>query len=164
MTKVNETALKMIEYYASDVPRINHLLKVHSFAKIIAEAEGLDDYTTEIIEVTAYTHDIGIKISEEKYGTGSGYYQQIEGPPIAAEMLREIGYDKEFIDRVCFIIAHHHNYARIDGIDYQILVEADFIVNMFEDNVSVDTISSVGEKVFKTEAGKNILRKLYLEG
>ncbi|MCH5213501.1 MAG: HD domain-containing protein [Oscillospiraceae bacterium] len=164
MTKINETALKMIEYYSGDVKRINHFIKVHSFAKIIAEAEGLDDYLTEIIEATAYTHDIGIKISEEKYGSGSGYYQQIEGPPIAEAMLREIGYDKNFIDRVCFIIAHHHNYARIDGIDYQILIEADFIVNMFEDNVSIDTIKSVGGKVFKTETGKQILRKLYLEG
>lgn len=152
----------MIDYYEGDARRINHFLKVHAFAAIIARAEGVPEDITELIEATAYLHDIGIKVSEEKHNSASGYYQQIEGPPVARKMLEGMGVDNALIDRICYIIAHHHNYAKIDGIDYQIIIEADFIVNMYEDNGSQDTIKSVGEKIFKTKTGLEILRKLYL--
>lgn len=33
---------KMIEYYAGDSRRVHHFLKVHSFAKLIAEMEGME--------------------------------------------------------------------------------------------------------------------------
>ena len=32
---------KMIEYYTGDARRIHHFLKVHSFAKLIGEMEGI---------------------------------------------------------------------------------------------------------------------------
>ena len=32
---------KMIEYYAGDSRRVHHFLKVHSFAKLIAELENM---------------------------------------------------------------------------------------------------------------------------
>ena len=32
---------KMIEYYAGDSRRVHHFLKVHSFAKLIAEMEEI---------------------------------------------------------------------------------------------------------------------------
>ena len=53
-----------------------------------------------ILETAAYVHDIGIKISEEKYNSSAGKYQEIEGPPIAEEMLTKLGYDKHVIERV----------------------------------------------------------------
>ena len=40
------------------------------------------------------------------------------------------------IERVKYLIAHHHTYDAIDGIDYQILVEADFLVNILEDGLA----------------------------
>ena len=39
-------------------------------------------------------------------------------------------------ERVQYLIGRHHTYNDIDGIDYQILVEADFLVNMYEDSLS----------------------------
>ena len=51
-------------------------------------------------------------------------------------MLCALGYDEAVIDRVLFLIAHHHTYTGIEGEDYQILVEADFLVNLFEDGSS----------------------------
>ena len=67
----------------------------------------------------------------------------------------------DIIDRVCFITANHHTYSRIDGIDFQILVEADFLVNIFEDEMTSGTIESVMTKVFRTTAGKNLLKSMY---
>ena len=152
---------EMILYYAGDARRINHFLKVCGFAKAIGELEGLDAYTQDIVEIAALTHDIGIKQSEIKYKSSAGQYQQAEGPPEAEKMLSRLGVDRPVIDRVCWLIAHHHTYTDIRDMDHQILVEADFLVNIHEDDMSPDAIRSVHDKVFKTESGKGILRALY---
>jgi len=79
----------IIDYNKGDARRINHLLKVYSFAKTIGELEKLDSEIQEILEITAVLHDIGIHESERKYNSSSGYYQQIEGPEIAKEILEK---------------------------------------------------------------------------
>ena len=116
----------------------------------------------EILEVTAVLHDIGIKVSEEKYQSSAGCYQEIEGPAIARKILEQLGYDEVFIERVCYIIAHHHTYHEIDRLDFQILVEADFLVNIDEDQMSKEAIQSIKEKIFKTRTGINYINYLYL--
>ncbi len=154
--------LAMTDYFAGDIKRINHFIKVHGFAMAIGKSEGLDERTLDILEVTAYTHDIGIKISEEKYNSSSGYYQQVEGPAEAHKLLKPLGYDDEFIERVKYLISRHHRYNNIDGMDCQILIEADFIVNVYEDEVKPETVKDIYEKIFKTESGKRIMRDLYM--
>jgi len=115
---------KMIEYYAGDARRIHHFLKVHSFAKLIGEMEGVTGEELEILEVAALVHDIGIKNSEKKYGYNTGKTQEKEGPPEAEKLLIPLTDDAAFIERVCYLVGHHHTYSNIDGMDYQILVEA----------------------------------------
>lgn len=153
---------EMIKYYSGDPRRVNHFLKVYSFAKAIGELEGIDKDTQNMLEVTAVMHDIGIKVSEEKYKSSAGNYQEIEGPPIAREMLSKLDFDEKFIERVCYLIGHHHTYSKIDGIDYQILIEADFLVNIYEDEIRDIQIRSIKEKYFKTKAGIQFLTDLYL--
>ncbi len=160
MNRLAQTALAAIKYDAGDSRRIEHFIKVHGYAEIIGKSEGLDTRTQEILEAAAYLHDIGIKISEEKYNSSSGYYQQIEGPAIAREILSKIGYDREFIDRVSYLISRHHKYNNIDGDDCRILIEADFIVNVVEGDVKKETIADIREKIFKTKAGIEILDSL----
>lgn len=159
----NHSALlkKMIAYYAGDAKRIQHFLKVYSFASLLGTLESLPKEEQYLLEVAAIVHDIGIKISEEKYGSSAGKYQEIEGPNISREMLGELGYDTALIDRVAYLIAHHHTYENIDGLDYQILVEADFIVNAYEDNLSAKAIDSFKQKVFRTKSGTALLQQIY---
>lgn len=159
---MSTVATEMIKYYAGDKKRINHFIKVHGYAKAIGEAEELDERTMLILETAAYVHDIGIKISEEKYNSSAGKYQEIEGPPIAEEMLTKLGYDKDVIERVSYLVGHHHTYSNIDGIDYQILVEADFLVNIDEDEMTKETAENVREKIFKTKSGTQMLDNLFL--
>lgn len=83
MTKSSLVMKQMILYFGNDTRRIHHFMKVFSYAKLIGEMEGLEKEKQELLEVAALTHDIGIKISEEKYQSSSGEYQQIEGPPEA---------------------------------------------------------------------------------
>ncbi len=153
---------KMIEYETGCPKRINHFLKVYSFAKLIAENETLSEDIMQIISVASIVHDIGIKISLEKYNSTSGKYQEKEGPAVAEKMLFELGLQQELINRVSFLIANHHSYDNIDGIDYQILIEADFLVNIFEDGLSKEQAKQIEEKYFKTAYGKKLLERMYL--
>jgi len=151
----------MVSYFAGDARRINHFLKVYGFAKTIGELEGLDERTLRILEVAAVTHDIGIKNSEIKYKSTSGCYQQIEGPPEAQKMLEDLCFDGELIERVCWLIAHHHTYDDITDLDCQILIEADFLVNAHEDDLSADAIRNVEQLIFRTNTGKKLLNEIY---
>ena len=159
----NRVMSAMIACFGHDVRRINHALKVHAFAELIACREVDDPWTHEIVGIAALLHDIGIHEAEKKYNSPAGNFQEIEGPPIARKILSDLMVPEKSIDRVCFIIGNHHSYTKIDGIDFQILVEADLLVNSYEDEMKQDVVESVGEKVFRTETGKSLLKSMYLD-
>jgi HD superfamily phosphodiesterase len=161
MNKIGQIMCAMIAYYSGDARRINHFLKVYGFAKAIGEAEGLDEGTQEILEIAALTHDIGIRNSEKKYGSTAGHDQETEGPPEAEKLLTALGVGAAVVDRVCWLIAHHHTYTDIHGADYQILIEADFLVNAYEDELSPDAIRSVADRLFRTGTGKMLIDAVY---
>ena len=134
----------MIGYDQGDAKRIQHFVKVHDFATAIGKLEGLDEETQFILESASILHDIGIHISEQKYGSSSGKYQELEGPAEAEKLMREVGgYTEGQMDRIKYLIGHHHTYHEINGMDYQILVEADFLVNLYEDGESKETAEAV---------------------
>jgi len=80
---LNQLFCEMIQYYRNDPKRIQHFTKVHSYAKLIGEREQLSPEELYILEAAAYTHDIGIKPAEEKYGSSAGKLQEQEGPAVA---------------------------------------------------------------------------------
>ncbi len=158
---LHELMLKMIEFDAGDAERIQHFVKVASFARTIGLGEGLDADTLITLEAAAIVHDIGIHPSEEKYGDANGKHQEELGPEPARTMLAEVGFNAARCERVAYLVGHHHTYTDIDGRDYQALVEADFLVNLFEDGSSEDAIRSVGEKIFRTATGKQLLQTMF---
>ena len=161
MSRLNNLYKKMVEFYRGDPARIQHFVKVHSFAKLIGEEEHIDEKTLYILEAAAYVHDIGIRISMEKYGKQNGMLQEQEGPAEAEKMMKQLGFDPDVIERVSYLVGHHHTYADIKGIDYQILVEADFLVNYFEDNMSAETVKKSVDKIFRTETGRHIAEEMF---
>ncbi len=161
--QINRIIRAMIQYDAGDPRRIQHALKVFAFAKSIGESEGLSEKQAKILEIAAVLHDIGIHNSEKKYGSANGKQQEQEGPPVAKAILRECGVSDDISERVCYLVGHHHTYTDIDGIDYQILVEADFLVNVYEDGMGELQAQTVLEKYFKTEAGKEYLTAMFLQ-
>lgn len=152
---------EMIAYDKGDPRRIQHFMKVHDFARTIGQLEGLDDDTLYILESAAVVHDIGIHVCEEKYGSCEGKLQEKEGPALAKELLERLGYEQEVINRICYLVGHHHTYTNITGIDYQILVESDFLVNMYEDGVSPDAVRKAYQNIFQTESGRKICRNMF---
>ncbi|PJI08573.1 MULTISPECIES: HD domain-containing protein [Clostridium] len=158
---VSEIATKMIEYSKGNLHDINHFLKVYAYAKIIGECEKLDKNTQTVLEVAAIVHDIACPLCRKKYGNTNGKYQEKEGKILVAEFLKDTGYSEEFINHVIFLVGHHHTPNDITGLDYQILIEADYIVNADESNYSKGNINNAIEKIFKTATGIALLRSIY---
>ncbi len=153
----------MVKYDHGDAKRIQHFMKVHDFAATIGRLEAIDEETLSVLESAAIVHDIGIHISEQKYGSCAGPYQEKEGPAEARKLMESLHeFTEEQIARVCYLVGHHHTYRDIQGIDYQILVEADFLVNIFEDELPKESIPGIREKIFRTQAGKNLLDEMFL--
>ena len=159
--QLDDLFMDMIAYYDGDPKRLQHFTKVHSYARLIGIGEELDDASLFILEAAAYTHDIGIRVAEEKYGRCDGKLQEQEGPIIAQKMLSQLGFENYIVERICFLIGHHHTYDNIDGLDYQILVEADFLVNLYEDDAGNRAINKAYKRIFKTETGKKIFRLMF---
>ena len=152
---------KMIEFYDGNCHDINHFLKVWAFARTIGELEGLDGHTQTVLELAALVHDIACPLCREKYGNTNGKRQEEEGDPLARSFLADAGLPGEQVDRVAYLVGHHHTYTGIDGIDYQILIEADYIVNASESGYSPENRKDFLEKHMKTESGKRLLRSTF---
>lgn len=151
----------MIKFHENEPHLIQHFLKVYAFAKTIGELEGLDKETQYILELAAISHDVGILPSMEKYGSSDFEHQELEGPPVAKELLKELDVSDDIITRVCYLIGHHHTWNGIDGDDYQILLEADFLVNAHEHGFGMDKLEKPFLRLFKTKTGKEFFSKMF---
>ena len=153
----------MVEFFRGDSRRCQHWIKVHSLARQIAIGEGMEAHALFVLEATAMLHDCGIKPGELKYGVdhAHGHVQEVEGPPVAKAMLEELKFAAADIERICYLIAHHHTYHASEDIDYQILIEADFLVNLYEDNESKDAIRAVRKNIFRTQSGTKIFDDMF---
>ena len=147
-----------IEYDRGDPKRIQHFIKVHSFARLIGVCEGLSADAMKTLEAAAILHDIGIHEGERLYGRNDGEIQQKLGPDIARRIMEAVGGYDDVKERVMYLIAHHHTYTDIDSKDLQILIEADFIVNLYEDGASMNAMKNAYDRIFVTESGKRVLK------
>ena len=64
-------------------------------------------------------------------------------------------------DRIAWLVGHHHTFSGIDGMDYQILVEADYIANATENGYSRRNMENFISKIMKTESGIRILKSIF---
>ncbi len=153
---------QMTKVFGNDQKRIEHALSVLDYAEQIENVEGGDPL---IVRAAAILHDIGILESEHKYGSPAGKYQEIEGPPIAKEILEKYDIPTEAIEHICKIIANHHSAKEIDTIEFRIVWDADQIVNIAEDSrgVSNEKFQEIIDKRFKTDEGRRIASELFVK-
>ena len=155
---------KMIDFYDGNLHDIDHSLKVWSYAKLIGEQEGIDSETQRVLEVAAVVHDIACPLCRRKYGQADGKHQELEGGALAIEFLQGCGLNDAEIARVAYLVAHHHTVDAIDGIDYQILIEADYIVNAGESAYSAANIVRFDREYVKTGTAHALLRSIFKIG
>jgi len=161
MTLKDQLIGVMEAYFGDDARRIDHARKVTASAERIMAGEG-GDYT--VVVAAGVLHDIGIPEAERKHGSSAGNFQEIEGPPIARELLTELGLQPAAIDEVCDIIAHHHSPGVVTTVNFKVLYDADWTVNLRDEYDIRDRrkLADIIDRVFLTETGKNIARELYL--
>lgn len=158
---IENIMMAMIDYANGNLHDIQHFVKVHAYSRLIGTKEGLSKEEMETLEIGAIVHDIACPLCREKYGHAAGHLQELEGPALVQEVLAPFELKQEVIDRVCYLVAHHHTYTNVEGLDYQILLEADFLVNGDEGKASHEAILKMKENVFKTNTGLALLKSIY---
>ena len=164
---VSEIMEKMICYPDNTLHDIAHFIKVYSFARTIGQLEQLDDKTQMTLEIAAIVHDIACPLCREKYGNTNGVHQQEEGMILAKKFLADKDLPDDMVDRVVYLVGHHHTFKNVDGIDYQILLEADYLVNADESNYPEESNYNFLKNVFRTKTGIELMESMYgckLEG
>ncbi len=159
--RIQNLYIKMIEFESGMPDLIQHFTKVHAYCQLIAAGEGITGEVLETLEAAALVHDIAIPLCLKKYGNCAGNLQEQEGTALVHAMLPELNFTDAQIQRVSWLVAHHHTYNPIEGIDHQILVEADFIVNAFEGNHSPQTKQNTLSNIFQTQTGKTIYQTMF---
>ena len=162
MTKPEQILQDMALYNAPDVRRIEHAMKVYAWASLFGVQEGLSERGLYTLRLAAALHDIGIHEAEKKHHSSAGVYQELEGPAIARQLLSLREVPAPVIERVCHLIGRHHTYTDIDGPDCQLLIEADFMVNIEEDALGRDAVEAIREKIFRSQTGIQALEAMYL--
>ena len=153
---------EMIHYDGGDAKRIQHFIKVHNFARTIGLSEGIDEEQLYVLEAAAILHDVGIHAAEAKYGNCHGKHQEELGPEEARKVLAEVkNFTGEQKERICWLIAHHHTYTNVTSADHRILLEADFLVNSFEDNLSQEGIITFRNQVFRSASAISMLNDMW---
>jgi HD superfamily phosphohydrolase YqeK len=156
---INKIINRMIEFNKSDARRISHALKVYAFAHNMAVNEGLQD--TFVIDVSSVLHDIGITVCEKKYNSAAGIYQELEGARVARMLLADLEIEDDRLEKILFYIGNHHTYNATKDIEFQILIEADLIVNAHEEKLDLYKIQEIKDKTFKTRVGKKLIDTVF---
>lgn len=141
----------MIAYYGSE-PYVAHTLKVLGYAMGIAAGENVTGDELAAIEYAALFHDVGIPEGIKQCGSGAGPIQEKLGAPIAMDLARPY-VKEEIVQRIGYLVGHHHSFAINDQRDLNILFEADWLVNLVESAEKYNR-AIVREKHFVTQTGK----------
>ena len=125
---------------------------------------GLDIGTSNVKAVLfdINGNELFVKDSPTEVIVTNGNWQEQEGPAAAAPLLAQAGADETETGRVLWLIAHHHTYDASEETDFRILLEADFLVNAWEDGLPQDACRTAGERLFRTRTGRTLLQEVYL--
>lgn len=159
-----ESVRKAMEgYFGLDKKRIDHALQVSCFAEELLAYIDADPVVTLC---AAYLHDIGIHEAERKHGSNSGKWQELEGPPIAKGLLKNLGAENDLIDRVIEIIANHHTKDSINSPEFRILWDSDALVNFAESLPSKprEKIIQTLQSHMMTEPGFRLAKRIFVRG
>lgn len=151
----------MEAYFNEDQKRIDHALQVSLYAE---ELLAYIDADPVVVLASAYLHDIGIHEAERKHGSSSGKWQEVEGPPIAREILGEAGVEPDLVETVAEIVANHHTPAGVDSPEFRIIWDADALVNFAEvlPGKSEEQIDSILNEHMVTESGFRVARRIFI--
>ena len=160
----DRVAVAMKRYFRTDFKRIGHAGKVARYAEQIGKLEKAN---LAVVLCAAYLHDIGIKNAEEKYNSSAAEYQELEGPPVARDLMEELGAKKELVDEVCEMIGHHHHPGKDESLNFKVLYDADMLANMVEckDRKGVENSEFMAklDRLFLTPSGNSLAKEVLMQ-
>ncbi|MBW1649825.1 MAG: HD domain-containing protein [Deltaproteobacteria bacterium] len=154
--------LETKKYFGTDFKRISHALSVAHYADKIGKQEGGN---MAVVMASAYLHDIGIPEAEKKHKSCAAKYQEIEGPPIAKNILLKLNAPADLIQEVCDIIRRHHTPRKEETLNFKILYDADLIVNLEKKNkkkpIDYQNLKKSANRLFFTKSGMEQALKIF---
>ncbi len=160
----DRVAVEMKKYFGTDFKRIGHAGRVARYAETIGKKQKAN---LAVVLCAAYLHDIGIKNAEAKYNSSAAKHQEIEGPPVAKELMENLGAKKELVDEVCDIIGHHHTPGKNESLNFKVLYDADMLTNMAEcekkNGVDPKKFSAKIERLFLTKEGTRLAKEVLIQ-
>ena len=160
----DRVAIEMKRYFNRDFKRIGHASRVARYAEKIGKEEGGN---LSVILPSAYLHDIGIKEAERKHNSNAARFQEMEGPPVAREILEKLGAGEDLIKEVCDIVGHHHHPRERETANFKALYDADLITNLEgshrEKPSDPENIKKIIKTGFLTPSGKKLAEKVLLK-
>ena len=155
---------EMEKVFAGHCRQIEHTHNVLRYADEIMEGENLSADQRQFISMVVVLHDIGVIEAKRKHGSSAAPYQEKEGALIVTTILERLGCDPIDIQRASYIVGNHHTHSKIDGLDFQILWEADLLENLKSRDVRHDkaSLKKVIDDNFKTVTGRKIAYSQYL--
>jgi HD superfamily phosphohydrolase YqeK/endogenous inhibitor of DNA gyrase (YacG/DUF329 family) len=160
----DKVAVEMKRYFKTDFKRIGHATRVARYAERIGKAEQAN---MAVVLLAAYLHDIGIPEAERKHNSSAPKFQHQEGPPVARNLLTNLGANPKLIDEVCDIIGHHHHPRDNETLDFKVIYDADLIANLEEkqkkEPIENGRLESIIENSCFTENGKKIGKEVLLK-
>ncbi len=158
-----EAIAAMRTYYGARQRSVDHTLAVLGYAEKILEGEGITGpYERQVVVLAAIMHDVGIPAALAKYGSVTHRQQEEEGVPVTREILTGLGVRPDILERVCYIVGHHHTAEAVDGPDFQVVWEADALVNIPAKNPTPDAaqVEDLIRPVFKTPTGTSLIHEV----
>ena len=158
-----EKAIEKMKNYFNDKRFIEHTLKVLGRAEQICKGEKIEaPFILQVATLGSIFHDIGIPEALKKHDSMDAPYQEQEGPAVARKLMDEMRVRADIAERVCYIVGYHHTADRVDGADFQVIWEADFVVNIDEKNIVLEPgkVQSAVAENLKTETALSLIREV----
>ncbi|MFI3290290.1 MAG: HD domain-containing protein [Opitutales bacterium] len=166
MSLKDEIALGVIEYY-SQFPEfmrsdVLHTQEVVSYTRLIASGENLSERQVDLLEISAWLHDIGCPKSKCIYGNCLPKNQQCVGEEVAKEFLEPFdGLTQEEKDWLANVVATHHKLDFAKSLNFMPLYEGDLIANILSGYFPRDKVPALFKTFVHTKTGKALFKKIF---
>ena len=155
-------SLRVLDYYMKHndgTSQVIHTQSVVSYTGLIAVGEKLDQHVVNLLEISAWMHDIGCPSSYALYGNSLPVNQQTEGRIITESWLNDTteltqAEKKWLVD----VVGSHHEFDSAKQLCFEPLFEADLIVNLIEGYYPMEKAGHLYRTLIRTESGKKLFK------
>jgi len=123
----------------------------------VGEREKISVEDQQILQAAAILHDVAIKYCKEHYnGDASQNNQKQVVSILVTRFLESANYLPSYVPKIIELVNCHHDYDKPKNKLLQLLMEADLIVNCYENRPDYKKAEYI-KKIFQTDGGKELM-------